>query len=166
MKGVIYSDRGRQASQLSPFIDLLSDAQICSRDIPYLQKLGINMVLVENIDESADHSACMELLAQSGIYVLVDVFGQTSHTYLENGTFATPHDYAIFEHIDALVDQFHKYPNTLGFQAHTNFANSQKMPLYKVAVKYMKQLLHDRQYRNIPIGFAYQYQVATHQKLL
>ena len=55
------------------FTDPLSDFAGCSRDIPYLQQLGTNLVRVYAIDNTADHTQCMNALDESGIYVIADL---------------------------------------------------------------------------------------------
>lgn len=57
----------------SNLTDALADADICARDIPYFQKLGLNAIRVYSVDNTQDHSECMQKLEDAGIYVILDV---------------------------------------------------------------------------------------------
>src|SRR5690606_30265303 len=62
-----------KAVEPSQLQDPLSNVDICSRDIPYMKELGLNTIRVYTIDNSKDHSECMKLLDEAGIYLILDV---------------------------------------------------------------------------------------------
>lgn len=64
IKGVAY--------QLTPD-DPLLDKDQCSRDASLMEELGANSIRVYHVDPSQDHTDCMDILANAGIYLLVDL---------------------------------------------------------------------------------------------
>lgn len=64
IKGVAY--------QLTPD-DPLLDKDQCSRDASLMKDLGANSIRVYHVDPSQDHTDCMTVLADAGIYLLVDL---------------------------------------------------------------------------------------------
>lgn len=68
IRGVDYQPGGS-----SNLTDPLADASVCDRDVPVLKDLGINTVRVYTVDNSQDHSHCMKLLQENGIYLILDV---------------------------------------------------------------------------------------------
>jgi hypothetical protein len=54
----------------SSYIDPLSSATNCTRDLPYLQQLGANAIRVYSVNPDNDHSECMKTFSDAGIYVL------------------------------------------------------------------------------------------------
>lgn len=54
-------------------MDPLADTSLCKRDIPKFKSLGLNTIRIYSIDNTANHDACMSLLADAGIYVVFDV---------------------------------------------------------------------------------------------
>lgn len=54
----------------SSFIDPLSEPANCTRDIPYLQQLGVNAIRVYSVNASLNHDECMQALDAAGIYVM------------------------------------------------------------------------------------------------
>ena len=60
------------AYQRSPH-DPLLDADQCELDASLMKELGANAIRVYHVDETADHEACMEIFADKGIYLFVDL---------------------------------------------------------------------------------------------
>ena len=55
------------------FKDPLADEAACKRDVPIMAAAGTNAIRTYAIDPTADHSACMKLLDEAGIYVISDL---------------------------------------------------------------------------------------------
>jgi hypothetical protein len=53
--------------------DPLADVEVCGRDIPLFQELGLNTIRIYSIDNSKNHDECMQMLADAGIYLVLDV---------------------------------------------------------------------------------------------
>jgi hypothetical protein len=60
--------------------DPLIDTAQCSRDAALMKELGANTIRVYHVDSSADHTGCMNVFAQNGIYLFVDM--DTVSTYI------------------------------------------------------------------------------------
>lgn len=60
--------------------DPLLDKDQCSRDASLMQQLGANAIRVYHVDASSDHSDCMTVFADAGIYLLADL--DTFDTYI------------------------------------------------------------------------------------
>ncbi|KAJ3718415.1 carbohydrate-binding module family 43 protein/Glycoside hydrolase family 72 protein [Lentinula raphanica] len=80
IKGVAYQEQGAvipgaDNSFLEPstFIDPLSDSDGCSRDLPFLQKLGVNTIRVYSVNSSLNHDSCMSTFSGAGIYTIIDL---------------------------------------------------------------------------------------------
>lgn len=60
--------------------DPLVDTQQCTLDAALMKQLGANTIRVYHVDSSADHTGCMNVFAQAGIYLFVDM--DTFPTYI------------------------------------------------------------------------------------
>ena len=60
--------------------DPLVDTQQCTLDAALMKQLGANTIRVYHVDSSADHTGCMNVFAQAGIYLFVDM--DTFSTYI------------------------------------------------------------------------------------
>ncbi|KUI73737.1 1,3-beta-glucanosyltransferase gel3 [Cytospora mali] len=134
--------------------DPLIDADQCARDAALMKELGANSIRVYHVDSSADHSACMSTFSDAGIYLLVDL--DTFATYLlpnDPGWSKTQYDaYA------AVMDEFQKYDNTLGFfvgnEVIAQASQSLAAPYIKAAARDMKAYRDSKGYRQIPVGYS------------
>jgi hypothetical protein len=153
VRGLFYSDSGKTTKKTTSFIDVLGDEEYCQRDIPYLQNLGINTLLILDVDTRASHSACMQALHKAGIYVLFQLNGRVRQAYSVNGATYTPWDYQLYEHFQKTIDIFQQFPNTLGFFIGSSVISDKIVVRGKAGVIHMKEYVRTKGYRNIPIGW-------------
>ena len=133
------------------FTDMLADISICSRDIPYFQKLGLNTLMIFNIDIALSHSDCMHKLQQAGMYVIVMLNGrERKGPFNFNGTWARNWDYDFYKHFEEVIDEFQQYPNTLAFTFGTY--DGRILMNAKGAALHMREYTQAHKYRAIPIG--------------
>lgn len=133
--------------------DPLEREEICQRDIPFLKALRINTINILLINPHVDHSACMNALANAGIYVLAGLglpdLSVDTGSLLWNQT--------IFDRFTGVIDSIARFSNTLGFfvtEAADFFdTRNEGIPFIKAAVRDVKAYIDQRQYRRIPIGW-------------
>lgn len=151
LRGVAYQPGGS-----SNLTDPLADADICSRDIPYFKELGLNTVRVYSVDNTADHSDCMKLLEDAGIYVLLDV--NIPKTSLSRGDTACSYNIDYMTEIFATVAEFATYNNTLGFFSANELVNEERYmdlsPYVKAVTRDMKQFMRAQGLRAVPVGYS------------
>ncbi|KAJ3752825.1 Glucanosyltransferase-domain-containing protein [Lentinula raphanica] len=80
IKGIAYQEQGTvipgaDNSFLEPStsIDPLSSSDGCSRDLPSLQKLGVNTIGVYSVNCLLNHYSCMSTFSGAGIYTIIDL---------------------------------------------------------------------------------------------
>lgn len=160
MKGVAYQQefagngsttttKGTQSYQ-----DPLADPAACARDVPLMQQLQTNTIRTYAIDPNKDHSQCMKMLADAGIYVVSDL-GEPANSINRD----TPEwNTALYARYAAVVDSLANYTNTLGFFAGNEVSNApnntQASAFVKAAVRDMKTYIKQRGYRPIGVGYA------------
>ncbi|KAI9773417.1 MAG: 1,3-beta-glucanosyltransferase gas1 [Geoglossum simile] len=157
MRGVAYQQdipgNGSDSAQ-TQFADPLADADACKRDVPLLQQLRTNTIRVYAIDPSKDHSTCMKLLQDAGIYVISDL-SQPGESI--NRDIPMWND-ALYSRYTSVIDELQKYPNVLGFfagnEVSNNASNTDASPFVKAAVRDMKAYIKRRGYRTIGVGYA------------
>ena len=141
-------------SRVTPFSDPLADEAGCARDIPLLQELGTNVIRVYAIDASLDHSACMRMLHEAGIYLLQDLSNPSSSIDRDKPAWDTE----IFASYTAVIDSLANYTNVLGFFAGnevSNEANNTNASAFvKAAVRDVKAYIKAKKYRSIGVGYA------------
>ncbi|KAL6408484.1 1,3-beta-glucanosyltransferase gel4 [Ilyonectria robusta] len=157
LKGVGYQQDSSAAGATttnSTFVDPLADEARCKEDIPLLAELGTNIIRTYAIDPTADHSACMKLLNDAGIYVISDL----SEPSLSIDRSDPAWDVELFNHYKAVVDAMAGYSNVLGFFAGnevSNQANNTGASAYvKAAVRDTKKYISDKNYRWMGVGYA------------
>ncbi|PNY23091.1 1,3-beta-glucanosyltransferase [Tolypocladium capitatum] len=157
LKGVAYqqdTSAAGAASANATFVDPLSDASSCQRDVPLLAELGTNIIRTYAIDPTADHSACMKLLNDAGIYVISDL-SQPSVSINRNDP---EWNVDLFTHYQQVVDALAQYPNVLGFFAGNEVSNQNNntgaTAYVKAAIRDTKQYIKDKKYRWMGVGYA------------
>ncbi len=151
IRGVDYQPGGS-----SSLTDPLAVEANCARDIPYMQQLGINTIRVYQVDNSANHDACMTLLQRAGIYLILDV--NTAKFAISRSNAAGSYNSIYLQHIFAAVDAFKAYPNTLGFFGGNEVINDDvtvnTAPWVKATVRDLKQYVAAQSKRFIPVGYS------------
>ncbi|CAK7224522.1 hypothetical protein SBRCBS47491_005580 [Sporothrix bragantina] len=156
IKGVAYQqDTGAAGTTTgSTYIDPLSDATLCERDVPLLQKLQTNVIRTYAIDPTADHSACMALLQEAGIYVISDLSEPDLSINRDSPTWNT----ALFTRYKAVVDEMGKYDNVIGFfagnEVTNNNTNTDASAYVKAAVRDVKAYINSTSSRWMGVGYA------------
>ncbi|CAJ2510528.1 Uu.00g133370.m01.CDS01 [Anthostomella pinea] len=154
MKGVAYqqeagSTGGTGAKRSTSdggnsYVDPLADESVCKRDVPLLEKLGINTIRTYAINPDADHSACMKLLAAAGVYVIADL-GEPA---LSINRDSPAWNVELFTRYKAVIDNLGEYNNTIGFFSGnevTNSANNTDASAYvKAATRDTKKYIADK----------------------
>jgi hypothetical protein len=139
--------------------DNLADVALCKRDIAYFKKLNINTIRVYAVDNTANHDECMQLLADAGIYLALDV---NTPDYSLNNEYPwrlnQSYNAAYLQNAFATVDAFSKYENTLLFFSANEiifFPNtSHAAPFMKAVTRDLRQYIKARGYRSIPVGYS------------
>ncbi|SCW03448.1 LAFE_0G10660g1_1 [Lachancea fermentati] len=151
IRGVDYQPGG--SSNLS---DPLADATTCKRDVAVFKDLGVNTIRVYTVDNSQDHSDCMQMLTDANIYVILDV--NTPDSSISRYDPACSYNADYLQNVFATVDAFASYDNVLGFFAGNeviNSVNTTNTATYvKAVVRDMKKYIKARGYRQIPVGYS------------
>ncbi|AOA63243.1 1,3-beta-glucanosyltransferase [Komagataella phaffii CBS 7435] len=136
------------------FVDPLAWPDICTRDLPYLQELGVNTLRVYSIDPRANHDVCMERLAEAGIYVILDLSNVDCSINRDDPSW----DLEIMDCYTSVIDTMAPYDNVLGFfagnEVNTDVANTYTMPFVKSSIRDIKSYIKRKNIRKIPVGYS------------
>ncbi|RLV91255.1 Protein EPD1 [Spathaspora sp. JA1] len=152
MKGIAYQQNPAESN--STFVDPLADSDACKRDIPYMQAVDTNVIRVYALDTTQDHTECMNLLQEAGIYVIADLSQPD-----ESINRASPAwDLDLLNRYTSVVDLFHNYTNILGFfagnEVTNEVSNTDASAFVKAAVRDTKAYIKAKGYRTIPVGYS------------
>jgi hypothetical protein len=157
MKGVAYqqdSAAGGETTSKKSYSDPLADEKACKRDVPLLKELGTNIIRTYAIDPEADHSACMKLLDDAGIYVVSDLSEPSVSINRDDPKW----DIELYERYIGVVDELAKYDNVVGFfagnEVSNNVSNTQASAFVKAAVRDTKKHIKSKFDRWLGVGYA------------
>lgn len=144
-----------RASRRLKYVDPLADGDKCKRDIPLLAELGTNTIRTYAIDPEADHSACMKMLQDAGIYVISDLGEPSLSINRDKPQWNTE----LFTRYTKVVDELGKYPNVIGFfagnEVSNNKSNTDASAFVKAAVRDTKAHIKNMQNsRWMGVGYA------------
>ncbi|WEW60603.1 hypothetical protein PRK78_006090 [Emydomyces testavorans] len=157
MRGVAYqqdfSSNGTTSGG-SSYKDPLADSDGCKRDIPLLQELRTNTIRVYAVDPKKDHSQCMKMLDDAGIYVVADLGEPKTSINRDDPKW----DDELYQRYTSVIDDLAKYSNTLGFfagnEVTNNKSNTEASAFVKGAVRDMKAYIKRKNYRPMGVGYA------------
>ncbi|KAF7544417.1 hypothetical protein G7Z17_g9970 [Cylindrodendrum hubeiense] len=152
LRGIDYQPGGA-ANNTDP----LADTTVCKRDIAKFKDLGINVIRVYAVDNSADHDECMSALNDAGIYLVLDV---NNPSYSINRAEPGPSYNTVYlQSVFATVEMFAQYKNTLAFFSGNEVINDEEdtdksAPYVKAVTRDMKNYMNSRSLRAVPVGYS------------
>lgn len=112
------------------------------------------MIRVYEVDASQNHDACMKVLEEHGLYLVLDIGTSTSFIHREHPAYDVP----IYNAYRSVVASFVTYPHVLAFVAGNEVSNdnatTQAAPYVKAVIRDMKMLMRQNKSRAIPVGYA------------
>lgn len=157
IKGIAYqqdSAAGGASTGNSSFIDPLADEAACQRDIPLMAALQTNVIRTYAIDPTADHSACMKLLQEAGIYVFSDLGSPDNSINRADPAWNVD----LLNRYQAVIDELYQYDNVIGFfagnEVSNNVSNTGASAFVKAAVRDSKAYIKSKGGRWAGVGYA------------
>jgi hypothetical protein len=165
IRGIAYQSDVANETAGQTFSDPLADAASCKRDLPYLQQLLTNVVRVYALNTSLDHTECMQMFGDAGIYVVADL----SQPGLSINRDDPQWNVDLYNRYTSVIDEFQNYTNILGFfagnEVTNNNTNTDASPFVKAAVRDMKAYIKSQNYRQIPMGYSTNDDAATREPM-
>lgn len=157
VRGVDYQPGG--SSGVKSGSDPLSDPDALARDIYLFQRLGINTIRVYSVDPTIDHDESMTMLAEAGIYLVLDVNSPLEGQHLNAQVPWTTYTPAYLNHLFTVLEVFAGYDNLLGVLAGNEVVfedgSSEWGPQYvKAVVRDLKDYMKAQMSRQIPVGYS------------
>lgn len=154
MKGIAYQQELANATSETTFSDPLADSEACQRDLPYLLQLETNLLRVYAIDTTLNHSDCINLFADNGIYIIADLSEPGLSINRDDPSWTVE----LFNRYTTVIDELQDYPSVLGFfagnEVTNNNTNTDASPFVKAAIRDTKAYIKDKGYRSIPVGYS------------
>ncbi|KAL9103908.1 MAG: hypothetical protein Q9163_001101 [Psora crenata] len=155
--GVAYQPGGSAAYGMGS--DPLSNGTLCLRDAALMQSLGVNTIRIYNLDPTLDHDMCVSIFNAVGIYMLIDVNSPLPNESLNPGDLSGSYSSTYLNHIFAVVEAFHNYPNILGFfsgnEVMNNVPSGGTVPPYIRAVtRDLNDYIAKHSPKQIPVGYS------------
>lgn len=157
VKGIAYQQDTTGAggeTTTGKFLDPLADAEACKRDVPIMKAAGTNAIRTYAIDPTKDHTACMKLLDDAGIYVISDL----SEPSLSINRDDPRWDTTLFKRYTDVIDEMSKYTNVIGFfagnEVSNNASNTDASAYVKAAVRDSKNYIKKNVKRWMGVGYA------------
>ncbi|OTB12056.1 glycoside hydrolase family 72 protein [Daldinia sp. EC12] len=157
INGVTYSFHEKQ---LASSTDMLVDDRIdeLERVIPLFKELKINTLFIDHIDGTKSHRACMNLLAEHGIYVLASIDTTCYSTYPPRPL--RPYTSNTMQCVFQAVEKLAHYPNLLGFVVPTELVRQATIattePIVRAIVRDVRQYIAliaaKKHQRVVPVG--------------
>ncbi|EFQ30334.1 glycolipid anchored surface protein [Colletotrichum graminicola] len=157
MKGIAYQQDTAAAggeSVTGEYKDPLAEEAACRHDIPILVEAGTNTIRTYAIDPKNDHSACMEMLSDAGIYVVSDLGEPKLSINRETPQWNTE----LYDRYTSVIDALAQYDNTIGFfagnEVSNDKSNTEASVFVKAAVRDAKKHIKEKGYRWMGVGYA------------
>jgi len=157
MNGIAYqqdSAAGGATTSSTKYADPLADAAACKRDVPLLKQLRTNTIRTYAIDPTKDHTACMKLLDDAGIYVISDLSEPALSINRDDPLWDTD----LLARYIGVVDELAKYSNVIGFfagnEVTNNASNTDASAFVKAAVRDTKAHIAKTSDRWLGVGYA------------
>jgi hypothetical protein len=119
-----------------------------------MKQLNMNTVRVYAVDPTKDHSQCMQLLQDNGIYVVADL----SQPGLSINRDSPAWNDQLYTRYTSVIDAFSSYTNVIGFfagnEVSNNKTNTNASAFVKAAVRDMKTYIKAKNYRQMYVGYA------------
>jgi hypothetical protein len=134
-------------------IDPLQDQITCERDIPHLLRLGINTLVIGHFNPDANHNACLKLLQEAGLYLIIKL--DEGLLLRVSGEPDFEWDYNLWERFKRIVDALQRYKNLSVYVAMDYNTAGQalgKLALQKALIRDVKAYIKTKAYGSMSVG--------------